>query len=102
MRKIGVLTSGGDSPGMNAAIRAVVRTGISQGWAVYGFRNGYNGLIYENAIEIGPARRKRCNPKRRYDTGKQPVPRIRNGRRAAEGDQSPESAGDWSACRDRR
>ena len=54
MRKIGVLTSGGDSPGMNAAIRAVVRTGISQGWAVYGFRNGYNGLIYENAIELGP------------------------------------------------
>jgi 6-phosphofructokinase 1 len=43
--KIGVLTSGGDAPGMNAAIRAVVRRGISLGMEVYGIRRGYNGLL---------------------------------------------------------
>lgn len=46
--KIGVLTSGGDSPGMNAALRAVVRRGIVQGHQVYGIRRGYYGLIDEN------------------------------------------------------
>ncbi len=44
-RRIGVLTSGGDAPGMNAAIRAVVRTGLSRGWEVYGVRDGYAGLV---------------------------------------------------------
>ena len=43
--KIGVLTSGGDSPGMNAAIRAVVRTGIYYGLEVYGIIRGYAGMI---------------------------------------------------------
>jgi 6-phosphofructokinase 1 len=43
--KIGVLTSGGDSPGMNAAIRAVVRTGIYNGLEVYGILRGYSGMI---------------------------------------------------------
>ncbi len=43
--KIGVLTSGGDSPGMNAAIRAVVRTGIYQGMEVYGIMRGYSGMV---------------------------------------------------------
>jgi 6-phosphofructokinase 1 len=51
MRRIAVLTSGGDAPGMNAAIRAVVRTGLAQGWEVYGVRLGYAGLI---AGEIFP------------------------------------------------
>ena len=45
MKRIAVLTSGGDAPGMNAAIRAVVRTGIDRGWEVYGVRHGYAGLI---------------------------------------------------------
>lgn len=45
MKKIGVLTSGGDAPGMNAAIRAVVRAGISKGMEVVGIYRGYNGLI---------------------------------------------------------
>ena len=45
MRKIGVLTSGGDAPGMNAAIRAVVRAGINQGLQVLGIRKGYVGLL---------------------------------------------------------
>ena len=45
MKRIAVLTSGGDAPGMNAAIRAVVRTGIGRGWEVLGVRHGYAGLI---------------------------------------------------------
>lgn len=45
MRKIGVLTSGGDAPGMNAAVRAVVRCGIEKGMEVYGIERGYEGLM---------------------------------------------------------
>jgi 6-phosphofructokinase 1 len=45
IRNIGVLTSGGDSPGMNAAIRAVVRTSIHNGINVFGIRHGYQGMI---------------------------------------------------------
>ncbi len=45
IRKIGVLTSGGDAPGMNAAIRAVVRAGVYNGMEVYGIRRGYTGMI---------------------------------------------------------
>jgi 6-phosphofructokinase 1 len=45
MKTIGVLTSGGDAPGMNAAIRAVVRYGIDLGMTVYGVKRGYQGLI---------------------------------------------------------
>ncbi len=46
MKTIGVLTSGGDSPGMNAAIRAVVRNGIYRGCKVIGIKQGYHGLIH--------------------------------------------------------
>jgi len=46
--RIGVLTSGGDSPGMNAAIRAVVRTGIYHGLEVYGVMRGYQGMIEDD------------------------------------------------------
>ncbi|MDR3551656.1 MAG: 6-phosphofructokinase [Clostridia bacterium] len=52
MRTIGVLTSGGDAPGMNAAIRAVTRTGISMGLRVVGIRRGYNGLIAGDLLEM--------------------------------------------------
>lgn len=45
IQNIAVFTSGGDSPGMNACIRAVVRTGIFNGFKVYGIRHGYNGMI---------------------------------------------------------
>ncbi len=43
--RIAVLTSGGDAPGMNAAVRAVVRTGIAKGYEVFGVRRGYNGIL---------------------------------------------------------
>lgn len=55
MKKIGVLTSGGDAPGMNAAIRAVVRTGLYHHMEVVGIHKGYNGLIHGNT-EIMNAR----------------------------------------------
>ena len=45
VKRIGILTSGGDAPGMNAAVRAVVRTAISQGVECVGIRRGYHGLI---------------------------------------------------------
>jgi hypothetical protein len=51
MKRIAVLTSGGDAPGMNAAIRAVVRTGLEKGWEVFGVRRGYAGLT---AGDLGP------------------------------------------------
>ena len=52
VKTIGVLTSGGDAPGMNAAIRAVVRAGIGKGMRVLGIRRGYNGLINGDMIEM--------------------------------------------------
>jgi len=54
MKRIAVLTSGGDAPGMNAAIRAVVRTGIRKGFEVYGVRLGYSGLIDGKFVPLGP------------------------------------------------
>jgi 6-phosphofructokinase 1 len=53
MRRIAVLTSGGDAPGMNAAIRSVVRTGIEHGWEVYGVEHGYQGLLTGNMFLLG-------------------------------------------------
>ena len=53
MKRIAVLTSGGDAPGMNAAIRSVVRTGIDKGWEVIGVRHGYAGLIDDDMALMG-------------------------------------------------
>src|SRR5665213_2318530 len=50
--KIGVLTSGGDAPGMNAALRAIVRTAIYYGYEVVGIRNGYDGLIKGRVLPL--------------------------------------------------
>ena len=52
MKKIGVLTSGGDSQGMNAAVYATVRSALARGLKVYGIRNGYKGLIEGNVEEL--------------------------------------------------
>lgn len=52
VKKIGVLTSGGDSPGMNAAIRAVVRSANSYGITVYGIQDGYRGLLENRIVEM--------------------------------------------------
>jgi len=53
MKRIAVLTSGGDAPGMNAAIRAVVRTGIHKGWEVFGIRSGHAGLMAGHLEPMG-------------------------------------------------
>lgn len=52
MKTIGVLTSGGDAPGMNAAVRAVVRTAIAKGMTVKGIHRGWNGLIEGDIIDL--------------------------------------------------
>ena len=49
---IGILTSGGDAPGMNAAVRAAARTALRKGLKVYGINEGYNGLIEDNVFEM--------------------------------------------------
>jgi 6-phosphofructokinase 1 len=52
VKRIGVLTSGGDAPGMNAAVRSVVRTALFHGIECYGIRRGYNGLISGDIIRM--------------------------------------------------
>lgn len=52
VKRIGVLTSGGDAPGMNAAVRAVVRTCLYHGIEVYGIRRGWNGLIHGDIVKM--------------------------------------------------
>jgi 6-phosphofructokinase 1 len=53
MRRIAVLTSGGDAPGMNAAIRAVVRAGVDRELEVFGVRDGFEGLLLGDIIPLG-------------------------------------------------
>lgn len=52
MKKIGILTSGGDAPGMNAAVRAVVRYGIYNNINIIGIKNGYKGLVEGESVEM--------------------------------------------------
>ena len=52
IKRIGVLTSGGDAPGMNAAVRAVVRTAIGQGMECIGIRRGWNGLVFSDFVPL--------------------------------------------------
>ena len=54
MKRIAVLTSGGDAAGMNAAIRAVTRTGLDRGWEVFGVRHGFSGLTAGDFLPLGP------------------------------------------------
>jgi len=54
VKKIGVLTSGGDAPGMNACIRAIVRCGVRQRLEVIGIRRGYAGLLEGEFVKLGP------------------------------------------------
>lgn len=53
MKRVAVLTSGGDAPGMNAAVRAVVRSGVLRGYAMFGVRHGFAGLLSGNFIALG-------------------------------------------------
>ena len=60
IKTIGVLTSGGDAPAMNAAVRAVARIGKERGLKVKGIRKGYNGLLNKDIIDL-------TNRNSRYD-----------------------------------
>jgi 6-phosphofructokinase 1 len=53
IRRVAVLTSGGDAPGMNACIRAMTRTGLARGWQVWGIRYGYQGLLDGDMAPLG-------------------------------------------------
>jgi 6-phosphofructokinase 1 len=53
MKRVAVLTSGGDAAGMNAALRAAVRAGVAQGWTMIGVRHGYDGLLSGDFVELG-------------------------------------------------
>lgn len=53
MKRLAVLTSGGDAPGMNSAIRAIVRLGVASGFEVFGVRHGYTGLIAGDFVSLG-------------------------------------------------
>ena len=68
IKTIGILTSGGDAPGMNAAIRAVVRRGIGNGLTVKGILRGYMGLLNEEIIAPSSRRRKGSSGRSRSAT----------------------------------
>jgi len=51
--RVAVLTTGGDAPGINAAIRAAVRAGIDKGWEMFGVRHGYAGLVERDFVKLG-------------------------------------------------
>ena len=51
-KAIAIMTSGGDSPGMNAAARAVVRTALYEGVQVYGIKDGYDGMLKDDIVEL--------------------------------------------------
>jgi 6-phosphofructokinase 1 len=51
--RVAVLTTGGDAPGINAAIRAAIRTGIDKGWDMFGVRHGYSGLLRSDFVPLG-------------------------------------------------
>jgi 6-phosphofructokinase 1 len=53
MKRVAIITTGGDAPGINAAIRAAVRTGIDVGCEMFGIRHGYSGLVNDNFIPLG-------------------------------------------------
>src|SRR5713226_8751058 len=53
-KRVGILTGGGDCPGLNAVIRAVARRSFERGWDVTGLRDGWNGLVAGKAEPLGP------------------------------------------------
>ncbi len=67
LKRIGVLTGGGDAPGLNAVIRAVVKTGCNAGLEVLGIEDSFDGLIHEGRmLPADPERRHRHPPPRRH------------------------------------
>ena len=62
-KKLAILTSGGDSSGMNACIRTAVRYALSKGYEVYGVRHGYVGMMEDDIIEMPAERMSSKSPK---------------------------------------
>ena len=61
VKKIGVLTSGGDAPGMNAAVRSVVRCGLSAGFEMYGIYDGFKGLFNRFGGDVSAVEKVSCD-----------------------------------------
>ena len=74
MKKIGVVTSGGDAPGMNAAIRAVSRLAHTAGMEVIGYRRGWDGIVNNRFIHLSPAVSQQHRPYGRHHAPHVPVP----------------------------
>ena len=68
IKSVGILTSGGDAPGMNAAIRAVTRASIFAGFKVFGIYRGYRGLIADEIEEFSTQKCIEYHTARRHDT----------------------------------
>ena len=82
---IGILTSGGDAPGMNAAIRAVTRTAIYNGFTVKGILRGYRGLVTNEIVDFHSLVRKQHHPVGRNDPQNGSLRGVQIGRRASAG-----------------
>ena len=65
--RLGVLTGGGDCPGLNAVIRAIVRTGAGRDVTFVGFRDGWRGVLEDDDQHAGPRDGPRDPPSRRHD-----------------------------------
>ena len=85
IKTIGILTSGGDAPGMNAAIRAVTRAGIYNGFKIKGIYRGYEGLIHDEVKEFTTENVSRYHHSRWYNPEDRPFERLHDSRRYAEG-----------------
>ena len=81
IKSIGILTSGGDAPGMNAAIRAVTRSAIYNGLKVYGIYRGYKGLVTDEIQEFKSQNVKQHHTNGRYHSENRPLQRITDTRR---------------------
>ena len=75
-KTIGIVTSGGDAPGMNAAIRAVTRVGHCKGFQVIGFERGWDGLLTNTFQKFDSSQRRRHNPARRHHTSHAAVSQL--------------------------
>ena len=73
-RRIGILTSGGDAPGMNAVVRAAARAALARGVEVYGIYEGYKGLIHDNMKLFLPCRPLQHHHKKRHHSLFRPLP----------------------------
>lgn len=85
IKTIGVLTSGGDAPGMNAAIRAVTRAAIYNGWKVMGIYRGYEGLINGDFKELTTESVSNTIQRGRNDSEDRPQRGVHDGGRTQEG-----------------